>query len=84
MSVELLVERTADAAAAPTEITIAISQAEAARALRISERTLYQLRKDGHIRAVLFRGSVRYLVDDLRDLAVRMREKAFSNLGETT
>lgn len=50
-----------------------LKPAEAARMLSISQRTLFQLRRDGHIPAVRFGGNVRYYLDDLREFCKQNR-----------
>ena len=52
---------------------ILLNSRDAANRLSISERTLFQLRKDGHLPAVQVGCSIRYDLDDLRKFCEQNR-----------
>ena len=58
---------------------ILLTSREAAHRLSVSERTLFQLRKEGRIPAVQFGRNIRYHLDDLDAFADRHRTQSSLN-----
>jgi excisionase family DNA binding protein len=64
-----------DDVVAPTvSLRLLLTPAEAARALSISPRTLWQRTRDQQIQAIRIGRSVRYLVADLESYIAKLRE----------